>query len=184
MYGTANMPRHGFWARRREDDRPNRMAAYPRDEDGEAYCANCGSTLTHGDLHGYDDGAVKDYCEHCADTLMATLYPDRYPQSMARADTPPTPWGDLLPVGVVSPLHSRRHAMRKQRPKQNVPERSQLTDLLSQTLGIGYDFDGTYTEILLLIAKGMFWSQELDTAARHLAQRAQSEMDPYASFPR
>ena len=184
MYGTANMPHHGFWVRRCDDDRQSRMAAYPRDDDGEPYCANCGSTLTHDDLHGYDDGAVKDYCKSCADTLMATLYPDRYPQSMARAGTSPTPRGDLLPVGVLSPPNSRRHAMRKQQPEQDFPERSQLTDLLSQTLGIGYDFDRTHTEILLLIAKGMFWSQELDTAARRLAQRAQSEMDPYSSIPR
>lgn len=49
---------------------------------------------------------------------------------------------------------------------------SALTVLLASAIGAGSDLDVTHVDTLVTIGKGMFWSHELDEAARKLAKKA------------
>ena len=57
-----------------------------------------------------------------------------------------------------------------------------LTVLLAKTTTAHKDFSEAETEVLVDIGAGMFWSEELDQAARALAEQARRELDRAAPF--
>jgi hypothetical protein len=62
-------------------------------------------------------------------------------------------------------------------------EHSTLNSLLARATGAGPDYGQDYTDVLLAIGVGMFWSKELDMAARDLASKVASEIEPYSCIP-
>jgi hypothetical protein len=61
---------------------------------------------------------------------------------------------------------------------------AQLDRLLGGATNTGEDWDWGYTDVLVTIGKGMFWSPELDRAARELAQRVREELALYDHLPK
>jgi len=59
---------------------------------------------------------------------------------------------------------------------------SELNALLAHAIGSSLeDFGDEHLETLLLIGQGMFWSKELDIAARELAQKVKDEFERFSN---
>ena len=67
--------------------------------------------------------------------------------------------------------------------KLTIEEQSTLNRLLAKATGAGPDYRQGHSDVLLSIGIGMFWSKELDLAARDLASKANAAIDPYTSIP-
>jgi hypothetical protein len=66
--------------------------------------------------------------------------------------------------------------------KLTIEEQSTLNRLLAKATSAGPDYAQDYTDVLLSIGKGMFWSKELDMAARDLASKANAAIYPYRGW--
>jgi len=55
--------------------------------------------------------------------------------------------------------------------------REDLINILQQLTGVGEDFKEEEMEILLLLAKGMFWSEQFDLSIRGIAAAIRIEFD-------
>ena len=67
--------------------------------------------------------------------------------------------------------------------KLTTEEQTTLNNLLAKVTGAGPDYGQDYTDALISIGIGMFWSKELDMAARDLASKADAAIEPYCSIP-
>jgi len=60
-------------------------------------------------------------------------------------------------------------------------EKTQLRALLAKATGAGFELCQDSVGTLVTIGKGMFWSKELDQAARFLANTAEKEMQVFSN---
>ena len=58
-----------------------------------------------------------------------------------------------------------------------------LHTLLAQAIGEHENFGDDHLQTLITVGKGMFWSKELDQAARALAEQVEEEFDRFGNTP-
>jgi hypothetical protein len=67
-------------------------------------------------------------------------------------------------------------------PQQRQTERDRLKELLSKVIGADkFDIGDDHLDVLISIGQGMFWTKELDVAARELAAKVEAELSLYRS---